>query len=144
MPEAESGALLTRRAVAQSLGIGMGTLLFYERSGLIPPPRRAANGYRLYERRDLDRLSLIKKAKALGLSLGEIAEFLEGIAAGRSREECRAGIERKVAAIQREIEELEERKRVLMEMAGSPKLGDCDAIRAVAESEGAGSGRDSP
>jgi DNA-binding transcriptional MerR regulator len=127
---------LSRKEVAERLGIGMGALLFYERSGLIPPPRRASNGYRIYGRRDLDRLALVVKAKALGLSLREIAKLFEGIAEGRAKEECREGIMRKVEALQREIDELEERKRALLEMAASPRLGDCETMRAVAEAVG--------
>jgi DNA-binding transcriptional MerR regulator len=127
-------ARLSRKEVASRLGIGMGSLLFYEKKGLIPPPGRSVNGYRVYRARDVDRLSLILRAKGLGLSLREISEFLEGIDAGRPREELRAGIERKVEDLQRKIDELEEAKRALLEMAASPRLGDCDAIRAVAAS----------
>jgi DNA-binding transcriptional MerR regulator len=127
-----AAAPLSRKDLAARLGIGMGTLLFYERIGLIPPPRRAPNGYRVYEERDVDRLSLILRAKDLGLSLREIAELIEGIEAGLPKERCREGILKKVEDLQRKIDELEAAKLSLLEIAASPRLGDCDAIRAVA------------
>ena len=33
----------TRKDLAASLELGMGTLLYYEKRGLVPPPRRSAS-----------------------------------------------------------------------------------------------------
>lgn len=63
--------------VAQRLNLNPQTLYFYERIGLIPPPKRNSVGYRTFETEDLDRLSLIERAKALGLTLDEIREVLQ-------------------------------------------------------------------
>jgi len=62
--------------VSRRLGLNPQTLYFYERIGLIPSPKRTAAGYRLYEQPDLDRLSFITQAKALGLSLDDIKDLL--------------------------------------------------------------------
>ena len=62
--------------VSRRLGLNPQTLYFYERIGLMPSPRRTAAGYRLYEQPDLDRLSFITQAKALGLSLDDIKDLL--------------------------------------------------------------------
>jgi hypothetical protein len=37
-----------RKTLAEKLGIGIETVRYYERLGIIPPPRREANGYRRY------------------------------------------------------------------------------------------------
>lgn len=62
--------------VARRLGVNPQTLYFYERIGLIPSPERTAAGYRLYDESDLERLSFVVQAKALGLTLNEIKELL--------------------------------------------------------------------
>lgn len=62
--------------VSRQLGLNPQTLYFYERIGLMPSPKRTAAGYRLYDRSDLERLSLITQAKVLGLSLDDIKELL--------------------------------------------------------------------
>ncbi len=62
--------------VSRRLGLNPQTLYFYERIGLMPSPKRTAAGYRLYEQPDLDRLSFITQAKALGLSLDDIKDLL--------------------------------------------------------------------
>lgn len=61
---------------AKQLGIGVQTLHFYEREGLIPPPDRSHSGYRLYTPELVERVGFIKKAQALGLPLDEIKEIL--------------------------------------------------------------------
>lgn len=62
--------------VSRQLNLNPQTLYFYERIGLIPSPQRTAAGYRLYDQADLDRLTFITQAKALGLSLDDIKELL--------------------------------------------------------------------
>ncbi|MCU0524827.1 MAG: heavy metal-responsive transcriptional regulator [Elainella sp. Prado103] len=62
--------------VSRRLGLNPQTLYFYERIGLMPSPKRTAAGYRLYEPPDLERLSFITQAKALGLSLDDIKDLL--------------------------------------------------------------------
>ena len=48
------------------------TIRFYERSGLLPMPTRAANGYRTYTDADFQRLAFIRNAQAAGLTLADI------------------------------------------------------------------------
>ncbi|MEM9136327.1 MAG: heavy metal-responsive transcriptional regulator [Cyanobacteria bacterium P01_F01_bin.42] len=62
---------------AQRLNLNPQTIYFYERIGLIPSPKRNSVGYRTFEAEDLDRLSLIERAKTLGLTLDEIKEVLQ-------------------------------------------------------------------
>ncbi len=68
--------MLQVRQVARSLGLNPQTIYFYERIGLIPAPQRSPSGYRLFSPRDIERLALIGRAKALGLTLDEIREIL--------------------------------------------------------------------
>src|SRR3546814_7410187 len=45
-------------------------------SDLLPAPAREGSGYRRYESHDVSRLHFVRRAKALGFTLGEIRELL--------------------------------------------------------------------
>lgn len=62
--------------VAKQVGIGVETVRFYERQGLIEDPPRTSLGYRQYPPDTVERLRFIRRAKDLGFSLGEIGELL--------------------------------------------------------------------
>ena len=62
--------------VAKQSGIGVETVRFYEREGLIPPPDRSPSGYRQYPASVISRVQFIRHAKALGFSLKEIGELI--------------------------------------------------------------------
>ena len=62
--------------VAARAGLNPRTLRFYEAAGLLSPPSRGENGYRLYPPETVDLLGFIKAAQGLGLTLGEIKEII--------------------------------------------------------------------
>lgn len=74
---------LTIGQVAQQAGVGVETVRFYERQGLLEEPARRESGYRQYPEDVIVRLRFIKGAKELGFSLKEIKEFAG--AQGRSQ-----------------------------------------------------------
>ena len=67
---------LTRGQLAQRAQINLETVRFYEQEGLLALPLRTASGYRKFAESAVDRLAFVKRAKALGFSLGEIRELL--------------------------------------------------------------------
>ena len=67
---------LTIGRLAKQVGIGIETVRFYERQGLIEPPPRTDSNYRIYPEEEVSRLRFIKKAKNLGFTLNEIKELL--------------------------------------------------------------------
>ena len=67
---------LTIGKVAKSAGIGIETVRFYEKQGLINPPPRSDSNYRIYPEQVVVRLRFIKRAKSLGFTLHEIKELL--------------------------------------------------------------------
>ena len=94
------------------------TIRYYEDIGLVPEPQRMASGYRDYEDGAIARLSFIRAAQSIGLSLGEIKEVLA------LREQGEAPCTHVVAVIERHALELAERiaaleqmRRELMELA---------------------------
>ncbi|HWS54475.1 MAG TPA: MerR family transcriptional regulator [Pyrinomonadaceae bacterium] len=106
-----SKALETRAAgrglrigeVAKASGVGVETLRFYERRGLLGRPRRTGGNYRVYDEEVLERLAFIKRAQAVGFTLDEIGEILAESAGGRLP--CRHVRE----AARRKLEELDRR-----------------------------------
>lgn len=68
---------LTIGKVANQAGVGVETVRFYEREGLIDEPPRRASGYRQYEPEVVRRIRFIRHAKELGFTLREIKELLE-------------------------------------------------------------------
>lgn len=62
--------------LARSAGVTAKAIRFYERKQILPPPRRAANQYRLYDKDVVDMLRFIKQASSLGLTLAEIKEII--------------------------------------------------------------------
>jgi DNA-binding transcriptional MerR regulator len=68
--------LLRVGAVAKTAGVGVQTLHYYERLGLLPKPHRSAANYRLYSADAIRRVRFIKKAQAIGLTLEETKQIL--------------------------------------------------------------------
>jgi len=63
--------------LATKTGVSTKTIRYYEDIGVLRRPRRADNGYRIYEPRDVERLIFIKDAQAAGLTLDEIHHILD-------------------------------------------------------------------
>jgi len=74
-------------AVAKAAGVGVQTLHYYERLGLLQKPKRSAANYRLYSPEAIRRVRFTKKAQALGLTLDEIKRILD--LKDHGREPCR-------------------------------------------------------
>lgn len=62
--------------LAARAGVTSSTVRFYERAGLLPAARRAANGYRVFDDSALDDLALIGRAKDIGMNLGQITSLV--------------------------------------------------------------------
>lgn len=68
---------LTIGRLAARAGVGVETIRYYQREGLIAEPPKPAHGYRRYPAESLARLRFIQRAKGLGFTLAEIRELLE-------------------------------------------------------------------
>lgn len=68
---------LTIGSLARAAGVGVETVRFYERKGLMPEPPRTASGYRQYPPDAVARLRFIRRAQGLGFTLEEIGDLLE-------------------------------------------------------------------
>jgi len=108
---------LTIGGVARLTGVPAKTIRYYEARGVVAPPVRASNGYRVYDEQDVHILRFIKRARALGFSLADV----EGLLAlwgdeGRSSADVKALAERHIQEIERKIAELEGMRGTLREL----------------------------
>jgi Cd(II)/Pb(II)-responsive transcriptional regulator len=62
--------------LAEVTGTPVETIRFYEREGLIPPPRRADNNYRMYLPTHAERLAFIRQCRNLDMTLDEVRALL--------------------------------------------------------------------
>ena len=105
------------KAFAQKAGLPPKTIRYYEEIGLLPPPRRAANGYRNYDETDVARARLVAGARSLDFSLDDIQEILDM----RDRQEAPCQVildllQEKAAEIRQRIADLERMEVELREL----------------------------
>lgn len=62
--------------LAAAVGVKSDTVRFYEKTGLLPRPKRTTSGYRVFDEASLRQLRFIRKAQALGFSLEEVRRIL--------------------------------------------------------------------
>jgi Hg(II)-responsive transcriptional regulator len=113
--------MFTIGQLARSAGVGVETVRYYERQGLLEQPSRRPSGYRQYSLDSAVRLRFIRAAKELGFSLREIQELL-GLRGGSEMACCevREIVKVKVAAIEEKIAALNRIKEALEDL-----LADC-------------------
>jgi DNA-binding transcriptional MerR regulator len=93
--------------VARGAGVGTKAIRFYEARGVIPPPARGENGYRLYPPETIEVLRFVKQAQGLGLTLDEIREIVAIRHGGRAPcAHVHDLLERKAVELDRKLEDL--------------------------------------
>jgi MerR family transcriptional regulator, mercuric resistance operon regulatory protein len=110
--------------LAKAAGVGVETVRYYQRRGLLPEPARPPGEVRRYGDEDVKRLKFVRAAQAAGFTLAEIGELLELDASddrARARELARA----RVAALDAKIDELRQARDALAGLARAcaSKLG---------------------
>ncbi len=102
---------------AKACDVSTDTLRFYERRGLLPQAGRRANGYRDYGREDVARLRLIRVAKMLGFSLGEIRKLIDRVESGNvTREEVELQLRDKIDSVDAHIGQLRDLRASLLDL----------------------------
>ncbi len=126
---------LTIGQLARRADVGIDTIRFYERRGLLPAPERTASGYRLYAPATADRLQFIRRAKALGFSLEEITALLELQDKGGRKSQVKQLTNHKIAEIDAKIDDLQKMRSVLhalnQDCSGHGDIGGCPIIEAL-------------
>lgn len=100
--------------LARQAGVGVQTLHYYERLGLLPKPERSSVNYRLYAPEALRRVQFIKNAQAVGFTLKEIKQILAFQKPGAAR--CRSVTElgeKRLREVDAQLEVLQAFRRLL-------------------------------
>lgn len=130
---------LTIGQVARQSNVGVETIRFYERQGLIPPPPRRSSGYRSYTQDVILRIRFIRRAKELGFTLPEISELLSLRDASGACGAVRPLLQRKKIEIQEKLQAFEKintsLERLLGQCAAAPNEDACPFFSAI-EGEG--------
>lgn len=127
---------LTIGQVATHAGVGVETIRFYERRGLLESPPRSPSGYRQFPARAITRIRFIRRAQELGFSLREVAELLAlQIDESGSSAEVKRHAEAKIDDIARKIEDLTRMRQALEELTsccrGSGPSTECPILAAL-------------
>lgn len=122
--------------VARRAGVGVETVRFYEREGLLEEPARRASGYRQYAEDVVTRIRFIKRAQQLGFSLKEIQGLLTLRMDGQT--ECSHVKEHaaaKLAQVEQKIADLQRIRQALLQMtslcAGKDSGSHCPLLDAL-------------
>ena len=128
---------LTIGKLAVAGGVGVETIRYYQRRGLIDTPVRAGGdgwggGIRRYGEADVRRLKFIRSAQAAGFTLDEIAELL-ALEESDDREKVRALTLQRIEALDEKIAQMTEARTALMRLANqcaSSDVGACPILQA--------------
>ncbi|HEU4564453.1 MAG TPA: heavy metal-responsive transcriptional regulator [Gemmatimonadaceae bacterium] len=130
-------APMTIGELARRAGVNVQTVRYYERRGLLDPPRRRASRYREYGPATLERLRFIRRAQELGFTLGEIVELLAlRLDPGTTAADVKARALQKIEEVDRRIRDLERIRHALAHLAGQCRggrgpTGDCPLLDAL-------------
>lgn len=95
--------------LAKETGVGVETVRFYERKGILHQPPKPTQGYRTYSERDLVTIRLTKQAQELKLSLADVQGLMD-VAERNTPKFCvsvRGVVRKKLAHVKKQIAELE-------------------------------------
>ena len=121
---------MTIARLADKGGVGVETVRYYQRRGLLPTPPRMAGGRR-YDDGDVRRLRFIRQAQKAGFTLQEIAELLRLDATG-DRDAARALARSRIAALNAKIIEMAAARDALARLADAcaASCGPCPILTA--------------
>jgi len=131
---------LTIGQVAKRSGIGLETVRFYERKGLVEEPPRTDSGYRQYPEDVVARIRFIRRAKELGFKLSEISELLSlRVDPVSTCSDVRQQTESKIADVEEKIRVLKGIKTALEKLAascvGTGPTSECPILEALDSQE---------
>jgi MerR family mercuric resistance operon transcriptional regulator len=102
--------------LAAAGGVGVETVRFYQRKGLLAAPRGEAAAGRHYGSDDVRRLRYIRQAQTAGFSLADIAELID-LDRRDDRPRAREMARERIAALDEKIAALDEARRSLARLA---------------------------
>jgi MerR family mercuric resistance operon transcriptional regulator len=99
--------------LAERAGVGVETIRFYQRKGLIGRPVQPRSGYRRYDEQAAERIRFIRQAQELGFTLAEVAQLLS------LRVDPRTSCADVKAKAEEKIQDIDAKLRTLRRMRGA-------------------------
>ncbi|MBC3767379.1 MerR family transcriptional regulator [Neptunicella marina] len=125
--------MYTISKIAKEANVGVETIRFYERKGLLEQPIKPIQGYRQYTEQALSRVLFIKRAQYLGFTLAEISSLL--ILSASNCEDVQQLAEQKLAVIEDKLRDLLNLKESLVSLVSdcknNPSDKDCPIIQSL-------------
>ena len=126
--------------VAEAAGVGVETIRFYERRGLIAQPTPVKTSFREYPESAANRIRFIKRAQELGFTLSEVAELLSlSEKSGATRKSVKELAAKKLLLIREKLEDLRHMEVTLSKLvedcSGKGPLEGCPIIEAVTDTQ---------
>ena len=128
---------LTIARAADAAHVGVETIRYYERRGLIPQPTQKIGAYRRYDSKHVARIRFIKRAQELGFTLEEVESLLE-LEDGTNRTKIQQIASARLEQIRERVRALKRMERTLshlLEHCHSGAAMRCPIIGALASSE---------
>lgn len=134
-----SPAKFTVGRLALAAGVGITTVRYYQKRGLLRLPEKPGTGsFRAYGERDLERLRLIRRAQELGFTLAEIAQLADYVES-RNCHELKSMADNKLKAIQNQARELDGIHKTLASLVAACPTDcpdDCPLINRFTQYDG--------
>jgi len=132
-------ARMTIGNFARAAGVGVETVRYYQRRGLLPVPAASRTAYREYDTELVRRLKFIRRVQAAGFTLAQIRELLR-LDRGRDRARVRALAASKLAELDTRIRELQQLQCALREVVHDCEHADATAPCPIIEAFDAAAG----
>ena len=119
--------------LAKAAGVGVETIRYYQRRGLLSVPAKPLSGQRRYSDASLRQIAFIRRAQEFGFTLEEIRNLLV-LADGRQCSKGRAAANSKAAEIAARVKELNRVRRrlaAIVKLCDDNRSGPCPFMRVL-------------
>lgn len=114
---------LTIGKLAEAAGVNVETIRYYQRRGLLDEPHKPPGGHRRYSAEQAKRLRFIKRAQALGFTLGEVGMLLT-LDSAFGCSDTRLLVTRKLELIERKMADLTAMHQALVQLVSQCDVGE--------------------
>ena len=114
---------MTIGQLAKAAGVGVETIRYYHRRGILSPPTRPPGGHRQYTQASLLHLAFIRRGQQLGFSLEEIIVLMR-MRGGPNGPDSRERAQRKLDELGERVTELNRMRKQLRAIVAK-----CDAAK---------------
>ncbi|MHA1597882.1 MAG: MerR family transcriptional regulator [Alphaproteobacteria bacterium] len=116
---------MTRGELARLTGCTIEKVLYYEKTGLLPEPPRAANGYRIYDDIHVRQMRFVIRLRDLGFTIDEVRAMLVLVESGDySCDEIRERTTVHLKSVRKKIDDLKKLEETLAETIAECHGGD--------------------